>query len=409
MASGTPVREIQEETKCPICLGYLTDPVTIQCGHNFCQGCITQFCGTWEEQDSDPMCCPSCRARIRKGAFQSNYQLANIVEKIKQMDFKRGKENLCERHGKALDLFCEEDGEAVCVVCERSQEHRSHTVLLMDDAAQKYKERIQAHLKTLTEEREKLLGLKATGERNCREYLDVRTTLSRCEKGKFQQPEEISPELEERVCGFSQKMIVLMEILGKFKDTLPSELERKRRESFGAHRQVNVTLDPDTAHPNLVLSEDRKSVTRGHTRQRLPNNPERFDSWACVLGCEGFTSGRHCWEVEVGDGRCWAVGVARGSVRRKGRISHSPEGGIWAVERWEDQFQALTSPVTPLPLSRVPSRIRVCLDCDRGQVTFIDAGDGAPIFTFPPGSVPGERIRPWLWVWDRDTRLRLCP
>uniref|UniRef100_A0A8C0IML1 Butyrophilin subfamily 1 member A1-like n=1 Tax=Chelonoidis abingdonii TaxID=106734 RepID=A0A8C0IML1_CHEAB len=172
------------------------------------------------------------------------------------------------------------------------------------------------------------------------------------------------------------------------------EWERNRGMPRGSH----VTLDPDTAHPNLVLSEDRKSVIWRDTEQNLPNNPERFDSWGCVLGCEGFTSGRHCWEVEVGDGGGWAVGVARESVGRKGRISHSPEGGIWAVRRWGGQFQALTSPVTPLPLSRVPSRIRVCLDCDRGQVTFIDAGDEAPIFTFPPGSVPGERIRPWFWA-----------
>ncbi|KAG6921559.1 butyrophilin subfamily 1 member A1, partial [Chelydra serpentina] len=167
------------------------------------------------------------------------------------------------------------------------------------------------------------------------------------------------------------------------------------------------TLDPDTAHPQLVLSEDGKSVRWGDTRQRLPDNPERFDTEPCVLGCEGFTSGRHCWEVEVGDGRYWAVGVARESARRKGVISLSPEGGFWAVERWWGQFRALTSPRTLLPLSQIPSRIRVCLDCDRGQVTFIDAGDKAPIFTFPPGSVPGERIRPWLCVWR--SRLRLCP
>uniref|UniRef100_A0A8C3H701 RING-type domain-containing protein n=1 Tax=Chrysemys picta bellii TaxID=8478 RepID=A0A8C3H701_CHRPI len=68
MASATPVWEIQEETKCPICLKYLTDPVTIQCGHNFCRVCITQYCETWEELDSDPLCCPNCRVRIRKGA-----------------------------------------------------------------------------------------------------------------------------------------------------------------------------------------------------------------------------------------------------------------------------------------------------------------------------------------------------
>ncbi|XP_039374847.1 butyrophilin subfamily 1 member A1-like isoform X2 [Mauremys reevesii] len=174
-------------------------------------------------------------------------------------------------------------------------------------------------------------------------------------------------------------------------------------------QEANVTLDPDTAHPELVLSEDQKSVRWGDTRQDLPDNPERFDTWPCVLGCEGFTSGRHCWEVEVGDGQCWVVGVARESVGRKGGISLRPQGGIWAVEQWGDQFRALSSPVTPLPLSRAPSRIRVCLDCDRGQVTFIDAGDEAPIFTFPPGSVSRERIRPWLWVGTWGSRLRLCP
>ncbi|XP_065420728.1 E3 ubiquitin-protein ligase TRIM15-like isoform X1 [Chrysemys picta bellii] len=245
---------------------------------------------------------------------------------------------------------------------------------------------------------------------------DVRSTLSRCEKRKFEQPEEISPDLEEQVSDFSQKTIVLSETLEKFKDTLLSELQRKiiflsieEGESFAAHRQVNVTLDPDTAHPQLVLSEDGKSVSWGDTRQQLPSNPERFNTMLCVLGCEGFTSGRHCWEVEVGDGGYWAVGVARESVRRKEEIRRSPEGGIWAVQWcWGGQFQALTSPVTPLPLSRVPSRIWVCLDCDRGQVTFIDAGDEAPIFTFPLGSIPGERIRPWLGVWA-GSRLSLCP
>ncbi|CAM5104940.1 unnamed protein product, partial [Natator depressus] len=393
MASGARVREIQEETKCPICLEYLRDAVTIKCGHNFCQVCITQYCKTWAEPGSGSFCCPSCRARIPKGTLRKNYQLANIAEKIKQLDFKPGKENLCERHGKALDLFCDEDWEAVCVVCERSSEHRTHMVLLIEEAAQKYKEKIQAHLKTLREEREKLLGFKMTREEKRREYQkqteterqkivsefqqlrqfleeqerlllaqlekldkkivkienenitklseeisclselisemegkcqkpaseflqDVRSTLRRCEKGKFQQPEEISPELEERISDFSQKTIVLMETLRKFKDTLPSTLE-----SLGAHRQANVTLDPDTAHRYLVLSEDGKSVRWGDTRQRLPNTPERFDTAPWVLGCEGFTSGRHCWEVEVGGEGYWAVGVARESVGRKGGIS----------------------------------------------------------------------------------------
>ncbi|XP_075768932.1 butyrophilin subfamily 1 member A1-like [Pelodiscus sinensis] len=188
---------------------------------------------------------------------------------------------------------------------------------------------------------------------------------------------------------------------------LPTVLERARGKSPGAFRQATVTLDPDTVNSQLALSEDGKYVIWDRTQERLPDNPERFDTRPYVLGREGFTSGRHCWEVEVGDGRHWAVGVARESVSRKGWIRRIPKEGIWAVERWGSQFRALTSPLTPLHLIP-PSRIRVCLDCGRGQVRFIDAGSEALIFTFPPGSLPGERIRPWLGVWSASP-LSLCP
>ncbi|CAM5158685.1 unnamed protein product [Eretmochelys imbricata] len=482
MAAESPVESLREEATCPVCLEYFTDPVTLECGHNFCRTCIAQC---WEGPDTAASC-PQCRETVQQRNLRPNRPLANVVEIAKRLSFQTAKGagggRVCGEHQEALKLFCEEDQTPICVVCDRSRAHRAHTVVPVQEAAQEYKEKIQAHLKTLREEREKLLGLKVAGEERSREYLkqteterqkivsefqqlrqfleeqerlllaqleklhkeivktqnenitklsegishlselisemegkcqkpaseflqDVRSTLSRCEKGKFQQPEEISPELEERVSDFSQKTLVLMETLRKFKDTLPSALE-----SLGAHRQANVILDPDTAHPQLVLSEDGKSVRWGNTRQRLPNNPERFDTELWVLGCEGFTAGRHCWEVEAEGGRYWAVGVARESVGRKGGISCSPEGGIWAVgwDWCEGQFRALTSPATPLTLSRAPSRIRVCLDCGRGQVTFIDAGAEAPIFTFPPGSVPGERIRPWLGVW-LGSRLRLRP
>ncbi|XP_077689524.1 butyrophilin subfamily 1 member A1-like isoform X1 [Eretmochelys imbricata] len=227
------------------------------------------------------------------------------------------------------------------------------------------------------------------------------------------------PRVNPWMVALSVTLVVLFGFIGltvslfKMKGKRDIEIEKRDNEirwrrSVAPIEEANVTLDPDTAHPQLVLSEGGKSVRGGDTRQRLPDNPGRFDTVPCVLGCEGFTAGRHCWEVEVGGGGYWAVGVARGSVGRKGWISRSPEGGIWAVGRWWDQFRALSSPVTPLPRSRAPSRIRVCLDCGRGQVTFIDAGDEAPIFTFPPGSVPGERIRPWLWVWP-GSQLRLRP
>ncbi|KAM6038509.1 butyrophilin subfamily 2 member A2-like [Theristicus caerulescens] len=172
-----------------------------------------------------------------------------------------------------------------------------------------------------------------------------------------------------------------------------------------------VTLDPHTAHSDLVLSNDLRRVTRESNRLKLPDIPERFDDWHCVLGREGFREGRHCWEVEVeekvgGDSR-WAVGVARESVRRKGCTFTSPKDGVWALQHLKGQFSALTSPPTALSLVPVPRRIWVCLDCTQGLVTFISADSGVEIFTFPPASFNGEILRPWFWVGTKKTELCL--
>ncbi|NXN26926.1 TRI11 ligase, partial [Nycticryphes semicollaris] len=155
-----------------------------------------------------------------------------------------------------------------------------------------------------------------------------------------------------------------------------------------------VTLDPNTAHPDLVLSEDLRSVKCGTARQKLPNNSERFSYWHCVLGKERFREGRHCWEVEVevGGDSWWAVGVAKESVKRKKRVILSPTEGIWAIWYWEGQFESLTP--NPTPLSPLPSRIWLCLDCTEGRVTFLDADTGVELFAFPPGSFHGETLHP---------------
>uniref|UniRef100_A0A8C0HGF5 Zinc finger protein RFP-like n=1 Tax=Chelonoidis abingdonii TaxID=106734 RepID=A0A8C0HGF5_CHEAB len=455
MAAENPVQSLQKEATCPICQEYFTEPVTLECGHNFCRACISQC---WEGSDTD-ISCPQCRETVQRRNLRPNRQLANMVEIAKLLSLQAakgaGEDGLCGEHLETLKLFCEEDQTPICIVCERSRAHHAHTLVSIQEAAQEYKERIQAQLKTLRDEREKLLRLKVTGEGKSQEYLvgrqkivsefqQLRKFLKEQKRLLLAQLEKLDEEIvriqNENVSKLSKQIShlskLISELEGKCQKPASEFLQVRRGEteapipwvlkshlSYPSPLQtlchlsapnalilspVNVTLDPDTAHPQLVLSEDRKRVRRRDTRQQLPNKPERFDTWGCVLGCEGFTSGRHCWEVEVGDGRYWAVGVARESVRRKRQISLSPEGGIWAVGRWWGQFWALTSPETPLPLSRVPSRMRVCLDCDRGQVTFIDAGDEAPIFTFPPGSVPGGRIRPWFWV-GLGSQLSLYP
>uniref|UniRef100_A0A674IAZ3 Tripartite motif containing 39 n=1 Tax=Terrapene triunguis TaxID=2587831 RepID=A0A674IAZ3_9SAUR len=408
--SGSITTILQEEATCPVCLEYFTEPVTLECGHNFCRACISQC---WEGSDTATSC-PQCRETVQQRNLRPNRQLANVVEIAKRLSLQAAKgaggDGVCGEHQETLKLFCEEDQTPICVICRESRAHRAHTVAPIQEAAQEYKV-LNCCPKQTETKRQKIVS----------EFQQLRQFLEEQERLLLAQLEKLDEAIvkiqNENVTKLSEEISHLSELIGEMEGKCQkpaSEFLQDRGSSLGSRTvpartgllgsvrngpslpQVNVTLDPDTAHPILVLSEDWKSVRWGDTRQRLQDNPERFDSDPCVLGCEGFTSGRHCWEVEVGDGRFWAVGVARESVRRKGEMNCSPKGGIWAVRRWWGQFRALTSPVTPLPLSWAPSRIRVCLDCDRGQVTFIDAGDEAPIFTFPPASFNTERIRLWL-------------
>ncbi|XP_068520374.1 butyrophilin subfamily 1 member A1-like [Anas acuta] len=169
-----------------------------------------------------------------------------------------------------------------------------------------------------------------------------------------------------------------------------------------SHNRVKVTLDPHTAHPFLFLSEDQRSVFWESEWQRFPSTEERFDIRCCVLGREEFRYGRHCWRVVNWEKRgrfcSWAVGVARASLKRKGKITMCPEEGVWAVKYCEGQFMSLTWPRIRLHLSPVPTKIWVCLDCTQQQVSFINADNGVEIFTFTAASFNGESIRPWFWL-----------
>ncbi|XP_075765618.1 zinc finger protein RFP-like isoform X4 [Pelodiscus sinensis] len=167
MAAASPVKSLQEEATCPLCLEYFTDPVVTACGHNFCRACLSRC---WEEPNPAASC-PQCRAPVQQGPLRPNRPLANMVELVRQLSLEAGGGGLCEEHQEALKLFCEEDQALICLICRESRAHCAHTVLPIAEAAQEYKGKIQAHLKTLREEREKLLGWKATGERRSQECL----------------------------------------------------------------------------------------------------------------------------------------------------------------------------------------------------------------------------------------------
>uniref|UniRef100_A0AAY3ZVR4 Bloodthirsty-related gene family, member 1 n=1 Tax=Denticeps clupeoides TaxID=299321 RepID=A0AAY3ZVR4_9TELE len=146
---------------------------------------------------------------------------------------------------------------------------------------------------------------------------------------------------------------------------------------------VNVTLDPNTAHPRLILSPDRKQVRCSERHQPLPDTPERFDRVVCVLGHQGFTTGRHYWEVDVEGKTDWDVGVASHSINRKGKITVNPSNGYWFLSlRDKTNYAFRTEPSTNLPISLQPQKIGVFLDYEKGQVSFYNVHAKVHIYTF---------------------------
>ncbi|NWQ67345.1 TRI39 ligase, partial [Neopipo cinnamomea] len=141
-----------------------------------------------------------------------------------------------------------------------------------------------------------------------------------------------------------------------------------------------VTLDPES--PFLILSADHRTVRLREGFQNLPNTRQRFRGSPSVLSSQGFTAGRHYWELEVGKGDSWAVGVALEPVQRKDSLS-TALGKVWALRLdWEGQYTALRGLPTLLALEEKPQRIRVQLDYKAGQVTFYNTENTVQILQF---------------------------
>ncbi|XP_055486273.1 E3 ubiquitin-protein ligase TRIM69-like isoform X2 [Leucoraja erinacea] len=175
-------------------------------------------------------------------------------------------------------------------------------------------------------------------------------------------------------------------------------------------KRVSVTLDVETAGPLLEVSKDRKRVkcTRIWIRRSLHDTGKTFTGSACVLGSEGFTSGRHYWEVEVAGSRGWCLGVIAESVERNRQVKLTPETGFWSIERLDDKSKAFTFPPFRLPARRVPGRVGVYLSYESGTVSFYDADTKSHLHTFTENKFT-ERLYPYFENWHKDQWLRICP
>ncbi|XP_041714057.2 E3 ubiquitin-protein ligase TRIM39-like [Coregonus clupeaformis] len=208
-------------------------------------------------------------------------------------------------------------------------------------------------------------------------------------------------ELEEKTRkAFSELMEKCNKAMEKFPDNLKFPDKLKIPDNLKSMKQyaVDVTLDPDTANPFLGLSADRKQVSVGQTWNVRPENPKRFVS-RCILGKEGFSSGRFYYEVQMEGRICWELGVARESINRSIERQYlgsrldlglplTPEGGFWTVGQ-KNMFMdtisithaANTSPSVTLTLKK-PQKMGVFVDYEEGQVSFYNVETRAHIFSF---------------------------
>ncbi|XP_073769571.1 E3 ubiquitin-protein ligase TRIM69 isoform X2 [Danio rerio] len=351
---------------------------------------------------------------------------------------------LCMRHREELKLYCEEDQELVCLVCGISQDHRAHTLVCVQDAQKRYraslttsanalqkelntalecereteeevkklkdhtadlKQRIEAQFSELHQflyQEEKLLQVKLkTEERRELIRLDEHKALLSVEISRLRRAvNDIEDKLSEQ-----DPYTLLRSIKGLLQSRQPPKFERPTltppslcEGRFAGPLQYRVwkslkgsiypvpsaiTFNSKTANPWLSLTSSLTCVRYQTFNSSVQDNPQRFNAALSLMGGQGFTKGRHYWEVEVYSSTVWTVGVARESVTRKGVINTMPANGFWTLSlSYGVQYMAGTSPPTLLSLEEPLARIGVYLDYKRGLVSFYNAESMTHLYTF---------------------------
>ncbi|XP_030066608.1 E3 ubiquitin-protein ligase TRIM39 [Microcaecilia unicolor] len=438
--------------------------VYLDCGHNFCRTCITQHLDRLDPYFSCPVCAKVFQDRNLTDSWPL---LKQLTERLKKVDIKalaEPEESQCKTHKLPLLLYCAVDQEAVCLVCRESRRHKSHAVFPIEEAAQECKEHLQTSLDPLKHEladienckssdelkaallQENLKRLKETVLSEFEALHQVMNTEEKMLLARLKQEgDKILKNIDANVKKYEAQISSISTLVMKITETCektPAEmlkdgqaylnrceykmqerpmcgsalLDKKFLAFLGHYVGPNlllkkykeiVTLNARTAQPYLILSADGKTVKYSFVKQNLPDYPERFDFEPCVQGCEGFTSGRHYWEVEVGVGKHWAVGITAESAKKKGRNRFTPKMGIWSVEYVYDYYDALTFPKpTRLSLKERPQKVGLYLDYEQQQLSFYNAENMAHIYTFTDSFK--EKVFPVFGTYDPVTPLRMC-
>ncbi|XP_030628182.1 E3 ubiquitin-protein ligase TRIM39 [Chanos chanos] len=153
---------------------------------------------------------------------------------------------------------------------------------------------------------------------------------------------------------------------------------------------TDVTLDPDTAHPNLIISPAGDTATYTSIWQEVPEYEGRFDTTINVISKQCWDSGYHYWEVDVTGKTYWEIGLTYPTIPRKGRkedcwLGRGPES--WCVEFFNGDYTAWHRGVDhPLPITQSFTRIGIFCSFSVGLVSFLGMDNMTPLFSFCSGT-----------------------
>ncbi|XP_061446995.1 uncharacterized protein LOC133367153 isoform X2 [Rhineura floridana] len=239
------------------------------------------------------------------------------------------------------------------------------------------------HLKTTIEQFEtEKEQLEAEKEQLKTENDHLKTTIEQFETEK----EQLEAE-KEQLKTENDHLKTTIEQLETEKEQLEAE-----KEFLDAHLyRADVVLDPKTAHPRLEVSEKGKCVRDTGFASKVSDGEERFDSHAFILAAEGFSEGKHYWEVEVGQKEKWDLGVASESAPRKGTITLSPENGYWVMglDGGKD-YLAWTEVWTRLQVTGKLTKIGIFLDIPARSLSFYDVNSRSKLHIYYTICNPGK-------------------